>query len=152
LFQGVPGTTAVAGSTTWKTSIELIGTEGMLVLSGSTAELFLHRGPLNPNLHPDRIEVTPTPEPFPYGQQMQAMIEDLLDAIESNREPRSSGRVARSVLEMIMGIYESHRCDGARIPLPLAHRGNPLTRWLEETGAPIPPKPIVETRIFKPRI
>jgi hypothetical protein len=42
---------------------------------------------------------------------------------------------------MIAGVYESHRHGGARVDLPLAHRGHPLERWLHDAGRPLPPKP-----------
>jgi hypothetical protein len=42
---------------------------------------------------------------------------------------------------MIMGVYESHRRAGARVPLPLQDRGHPLERWLGEENLPLPQKP-----------
>jgi hypothetical protein len=70
-----------------------------------------------------------------------AMVEELVAAIENEREHRSSGRDGRWALEMIMGIFESHRREGARVELPLKYRGHPLQRWLEEARYPLPPKP-----------
>jgi hypothetical protein len=32
-------------------------------------------------------------------------------------------------LEMVMGIFESHRIGSARVALPLKSRDNPITRW-----------------------
>jgi hypothetical protein len=38
-------------------------------------------------------------------------------------------------LEMIMGVYESHRRGGARVDLPPAAREHPLVRWRREAQA-----------------
>ena len=40
-----------------------------------------------------------------------------------------------------MGIYESHRRDGARVALPLPQRTHPLERWLHDEGRPLPQHP-----------
>ena len=53
---------------------------------------------------------------------------DLIDAMRENREPLCSARDGRVILEMIAGVFESHRLGGARVTLPLPERGNPLER------------------------
>ena len=53
---------------------------------------------------------------------------DLLAAIEENREPLCSARDGRVVLEMTMGIFESHLQQGRRVALPLVRRDHPLAR------------------------
>lgn len=53
---------------------------------------------------------------------------DLLAAIQENRQPLCSARGGRTTVEMIAGVFESHRQNGQRVPLPLAERGNPLAR------------------------
>ena len=50
---------------------------------------------------------------------------DLLEAIEHDREPRSSGRQARWTIEMAMAVYESQR-TGGRVYFPLRRRDHPL--------------------------
>ncbi|MBI2192689.1 MAG: Gfo/Idh/MocA family oxidoreductase [Planctomycetes bacterium] len=57
------------------------------------------------------------------------MYRRMSEAIKSGNEPPSSGIEGRWALEMMLGIYESHRQDGRRIPLPLADRQHPLERW-----------------------
>jgi hypothetical protein len=79
------------------------------------------------------------------------MVEELMAAIAEGREHRSSGRDGRWALEMIMGVYESHRRDGARVALPLTHRGHPLERWLAEAGLPLPPRPETPVRELRVR-
>jgi len=49
-------------------------------------------------------------------------IEDLVDAIENNRESQGSIQLARRSQEMIIGFVESHRQNGSRVSLPLENR------------------------------
>jgi len=69
------------------------------------------------------------PEPL-SGRRYQArytlMIEDLLAAIEENRQPLCGVEEARGVTEMIIGVFESHR-QGVPVSFPLKNRQNPLT-------------------------
>jgi hypothetical protein len=67
-----------------------------------------------------------------------AMVTELTAAVEAGREHRSSGRDGRWALEMIQGVYESHRHGGARVPLPLASRSHPLARWREDEARAAP--------------
>ena len=55
-----------------------------------------------------------------------AAVNDLLAAIEENRQPLGSAYEARGATEMIVAAFESQRL-GARVPLPLENRQNPLT-------------------------
>jgi predicted dehydrogenase len=52
---------------------------------------------------------------------------DLIAAIEEGRDPLCSDKDGRTVLEMTMAIFESHRSGGGLISLPLEDRSNPLT-------------------------
>lgn len=134
----------------WGPNLELIGTDGILFLSGTSSkvDLYLHRGPWVP---PGRLEQIEAPGTSGSGERAYggegfvphqvAMIEELIVAIEDGREHRSSGRDGRWALEMILGVYESHRRGGTRVELPLTDRGHPLQRWLAEEGLPLPPKP-----------
>lgn len=56
-------------------------------------------------------------------------VRDLIAAAKENREPLCSARDARVVLEMVLGVFESHRQNGQRVELPLKSRDNPITRW-----------------------
>jgi hypothetical protein len=94
------------------------------------------------------VDAPPRPiAPGPYAGRgaeaphHTALVEELVAAIEPGREHRSSGADGRWALEMIMGVYASHRGGGARVDLPLEHRGHPLQRWIDEAGAPQPVKP-----------
>jgi hypothetical protein len=50
-----------------------------------------------------------------------------------------------------MGVYESHRRGGARVPLPLQQRDHPLERWLADEGRPLPEKPARPVKVLTMR-
>ena len=54
-----------------------------------------------------------------------ALVADLLQAIELDRPPKSSGVDARWTLEMVHALYRSQR-SGRREPLPAESREHPL--------------------------
>ena len=55
-----------------------------------------------------------------------AAVNDLIDAIEKDRQPISSVYDARAATEMIVAVFESHRQQGP-VSFPLKNRKNPLT-------------------------
>ncbi|MCS7045766.1 MAG: Gfo/Idh/MocA family oxidoreductase [Gemmataceae bacterium] len=68
------------------------------------------------------------PEPLKDGGLGQGnvwIVQDLIEAIEKDRQPRGSVYDARGALEMIMAVYESHRLRAA-VDLPLKNRRHPL--------------------------
>ncbi len=60
------------------------------------------------------------------GQGNVWIAQDLMDAIERDRQPRGSIYDARAALEMILAVYESQRV-GRAVDLPLQNRRHPLT-------------------------
>jgi predicted dehydrogenase len=52
--------------------------------------------------------------------------EDLLAAIEQKREPLCGAEAGRTVVEMILAVFESHRRGGERVCFPLSKRVNAL--------------------------
>ncbi|MDH3718676.1 MAG: Gfo/Idh/MocA family oxidoreductase [Planctomycetota bacterium] len=61
-----------------------------------------------------------------YASRHRLAIDDLLSAIENNREPKGGMHEARGAVEMIAAVFESHRVGGP-VTLPLKNRQNPLT-------------------------
>ena len=59
-----------------------------------------------------------------------APVRDLIECCDGNsdRQPLCDGRAARSVVEMICAVFESHRQGGAAVEFPLKERGNALTK------------------------
>ena len=53
------------------------------------------------------------------------MAADLIEAIETGREPVCSARDGRWAVEMVMGVYQS-QLTGGRVPLPLRDRRHPF--------------------------
>ncbi len=53
-------------------------------------------------------------------------VQDLLSAIENDRDPECDLYEARTTIEMISAVFESHRVGGP-VTLPLKTRVNPLT-------------------------
>lgn len=75
---------------------------------------------------------TPEHQPRPIRTEWLAhgnhtLANDLLDAVETNREPLSPIRHAMLITEIVQGVYASHFADGRRLPLPLTERKHPLT-------------------------
>jgi predicted dehydrogenase len=70
------------------------------------------------------------PEPLEVKDQQAAGniagANDLLDAIEQDREPVASIYTGRAAVEMIVAPFESQR-TASRVAMPLATRQNPLT-------------------------
>jgi predicted dehydrogenase len=68
---------------------------------------------------------TPGPAENDFAAQNRRVLDDLLDAIRTDREPVCSGRNAAKAVEMVMAVYQA-ALSGARVPLPLADRKHPL--------------------------
>jgi predicted dehydrogenase len=69
---------------------------------------------------PEPIKATGTPA----GNV--AAIKDLIAAIEQNRQPLCNAESGRTIIEMIMAVFESQRL-GKPVELPLMNRKHPLT-------------------------
>jgi predicted dehydrogenase len=54
-------------------------------------------------------------------------VNDLLSAIEEDRQPLGNMYEARGATEMIVAVFESHR-QGGKVALPLENRENPLSQ------------------------
>jgi predicted dehydrogenase len=72
----------------------------------------------------DKVELL-KPEGGPLNPGNVAAVNDLLDAIEQNREPKCGVIDARASIEMILAVFESHRAGGP-VKLPLENRKHPL--------------------------
>ncbi len=72
------------------------------------------------------------PEPIPeLGRLLAQHVipgRDLSAAVQEGRETLCGARDAATTIEMICGVFESHRLKGQHVPLPLRSRVNPLAR------------------------
>jgi predicted dehydrogenase len=60
---------------------------------------------------------------YPVGNPILNAVDDLIESIEENREPASSGGDGRKAFEMIVAIHQSHRQGRRFVSLPLEERG-----------------------------
>ncbi len=107
--------------------MDIVGSEGIISLRGGTASnSAIYPYPVwAPHDLSQRWEPLKLDDTSLYAGNQLAII-DLIDAIENDREPISSGRDAVSALEMILGAYES-QLTGARVTFPMENRKHPLT-------------------------
>ncbi len=122
--------------------IDLIGTEGRIALRGTVGTtMFIHEGPHHPPDEPWQRVGLDAEDLEEGGAQrdgdsirlllQRRMLSDLIEAIETDREPFASGRDGRDCLEMIHATWESHRL-GRRVSMPLTPREHPLKRWRQD--------------------
>lgn len=128
-----------AGVKTAGFGIQIIGTEGIIDLRTDvepTAHL-LTGSPFRPAAEPRAWTPITSggigkPEPLASIRTLVGghglPVRDLIMAARENREPLCGAKDGRIILEMIMGVFESHRSGGARVPLPLAKRDHPFAR------------------------
>ena len=57
-----------------------------------------------------------------------ASVRDLIQSVRDNRTPLCDAREGRTTLEMICGVFESHRKGGRSVAIPLIERDHPLTK------------------------
>ncbi|MGB0582000.1 MAG: Gfo/Idh/MocA family protein [Limisphaerales bacterium] len=57
-----------------------------------------------------------------------AAIQDLIAAVDEDRSPLCDAKQGAVTVEMICGVFESHRQNGAHVRLPLAARDHPLAK------------------------
>ena len=55
-------------------------------------------------------------------------VNDLIEAVDDNRAPICDEHQGAVTVEMICGVFESHRQGGRQIDFPLKERGNPLAK------------------------
>ncbi|MCA9230568.1 MAG: Gfo/Idh/MocA family oxidoreductase [Planctomycetales bacterium] len=110
-------------------SIKIYGSEG-IIASRSLRDIVWFEGPVLNPARTNRWLPISTPEWDAIRDNdlwcRQQQVLDLLQAAEEDREPRSSGKQARWVEEMIQSVYVSHLAQ-ARVPLPLRQRKHPLS-------------------------
>jgi hypothetical protein len=118
--------------------LQIIGNKGIIDLrmDGDPIAHFLPLNPFGPVKQPRTWVPISTagidkPEPLEnLGKQVMAHTTsglDLIAAMRENRQPLCSAYDGRDTIEMISAVFESHRLNGQRVPLPLTTRVNPLT-------------------------
>lgn len=64
----------------------------------------------------------------PVRETYKPIVDDLISAIEENREPAVNLKHGRNAVEMTQAVFEAH-VQGNRVTLPLKERSHPLKRW-----------------------
>jgi len=62
------------------------------------------------------------PNPPDAPPPMQMALQDLIESIEQDRQPLSSGYDGRAALEIGLAFHVSHRQGNQPVPLPLRER------------------------------
>ncbi len=119
-------------------AMELYGTEGRLFWKSGGAWWLPHPRYIPDGTH-DRWEALELIYPEHYDAKNPGseadywFVEEYVNALDAGREHVCSGKEARHIIEIMMGIFES-AAYGERVQLPQADRRHPLRRWREEAG------------------
>lgn len=106
--------------------LDLYGSRGVMTIrAGMDPVVHICRTERWTDARWERLTLPGNPPPRSDHEANRAIVTDLLEAIEQNREPRSSGRQARWTIEMAMALYES-QLTGGRVYFPLRRRDHPL--------------------------
>ncbi len=65
------------------------------------------------------LEKTEMPKPPWVGAPLLFAAKDMLECLDTGRQPRCNGQDGRAAIEIIMGIYESARRDNAKVRFPV---------------------------------
>ena len=117
--------------------LEIVGEEGTISLRGGTVDtLMIYPYPLWEPCKSEQawepLELAGHTGKTIAGGHVLA-IEDLIGAIEEDRDPICSGRDGAKTIEMVMGCYES-QITGARVYLPMKNRTHPLEQFKASHG------------------
>ena len=106
--------------------MELVGRDGRLMLRGGAPTL-IAAYPYSVWLPEEKSQAWEVLdlETAPFADGNRLAILDLIDAIEQDRQPLSSGVDAMKALEMVLGAYSS-QISGGRVVFPVADRTHPL--------------------------
>jgi predicted dehydrogenase len=129
-----------AGSREAGFGLQLIGSEGIIDLRADREPLahFCSGNPHRPGIEnrkwiPISSAGVGQQEPIKDLHQLVgghlAAAQDLLAAISEDRAPKCSAEDGRTVMEMTMAIFASHRAGGKRVEIPLKNRSHPFADW-----------------------
>jgi predicted dehydrogenase len=105
----------------------IVGETGRLAIGGNSSSLRLSREEAwSPWASDPNWEILDVPtEALAAGNRLAIL--DLIEAVDEDRQPISSARIARTSLELILGAYEG-QITGGRVRLPAVERSHPLER------------------------
>ncbi|MGH2458383.1 MAG: Gfo/Idh/MocA family protein [Chloroflexota bacterium] len=105
------------GGANWE--FEVVGETGRIRSLANGLDFEWWQAPSGPRAEPTR-------RVFPRPQRIESpgirAVRDLIDCLETGKDPTCSGEDGRAALEVAIALRESHRRGGVRIDLPLANR------------------------------
>jgi predicted dehydrogenase len=118
--------------------LQVIGTKGVIDLRADREPLahLIDGGPFTPSKEPRAwvpISSAGVGKPEPVATAAADLAahltagRDLLAAMKDDRAPLCDGAAGATTVEMICGVFESHRLGGQRVTFPLKTRVHPLT-------------------------
>jgi predicted dehydrogenase len=117
------------GNVTLQTQV--YGTKGMLVLDDHEAQLWA----LSDTGGFRELAKVRFPQMMRYTAPMVYLLEDLIAAIDEDREPMSNGRHARHALTQILATHASSRNNNQRIDFPYVDvDARPPYQWFSADG------------------
>lgn len=121
-------------TTNCRFGLDLCGSRGMITIRlGATPYIaWLDSPTWTANSLDLQWKTIPGAPPFSIGdperETYKPIVDDLIQAIEENRDPAVSLKDGRAALEMTQAVFES--CvQAGRVPIPLKDRSHPLKRW-----------------------
>lgn len=108
--------------------MEIVGEKGKIALDGGAGHIAFFDQDVWAPWEGDHSWTPMDGEKLPLQEGNRLAILDLMDAIEADRDPIASARLAVGALEMIHGAYWA-QVTGERVLFPLADRTHPLERF-----------------------
>ncbi|WP_234824295.1 Gfo/Idh/MocA family protein [Bremerella cremea] len=119
--------------------LQLIGSKGIVTwhIDRDPVAHFTPGNPFDPALPPRKwLPITSAgvgkpenqPEVIRKVHNHVLAIEDLMAAVDEDRPPLCDIQAGVTTVEMVCGVFESHRQNSQAIKFPLAERGNALTK------------------------
>ncbi len=123
--------------------IEICGAKGVIMVDSQEAQLWER----SENSKFRGLARFPFPQMMRYTAPMVFLLEDLIEAMESGREPMSNGRMARHALEQILATHDSAQHGNCKVTFPFEKLDmSPPYRWFREDGHAIYEAPTAASR------
>jgi predicted dehydrogenase len=117
------------GNVTLQTQI--YGTKGMIVIDDHDAQLWKLGEAVG---FRDLLQAR-FPQMMRYPAPMESLLDDLIAAVDEDREPMSSGRHARRALTEILAVHHSSRNGNKRVDFPFVDdAARPPYQWFSADG------------------
>lgn len=111
--------------------IEIVGAQGTIMVDMQEAQLWKKGG----SGMSGGLLRFPFPQMMPFTPAMVYLLEDLIEAMETGREPMSNGDTARHALAQILATHYSSQHDNIKVTFPFEQMDmSPPYRWVGDDG------------------